>query len=193
MNNSIQEAIKQTLKETDFLHRAFPAFQQWGVRDEDVMVHSLGVSAWNTLGYKLGFQAIVECPAPAAIGDDIRSDSIWFDTSNKRPVVFIEFERYDGTTTSKVKLHGKLFNLMEAAHRWQNPSALLVLIAWNKGIVSAPDVEAMTRTMRQGFKNSKGVNIPGRASGHFLFCRFLMDHAHDNNLRLQDILFRENL
>ena len=170
--SNFKATIQRTLKETDFLQRTVPALQQWEVRDEDVMVHSLGVSAWNTLGHELGYQAIVECPAPTTAGDDIRSDSTWFDRVSRKPVAFVEFERYDGTEASKAKLYGKLSNLIEASHRWQTPSALLILVAWSKDVVSAPDIQTMTQTIRQGFKNSKGLSVPGRLPNNFLFCRF---------------------
>ena len=69
----------QNKLEGGFIDHAFPVLKANGVKDEDVLVHSMGCSVWNTLGHELGYMAVVEGPAPVASGNDIRSDSIWFD------------------------------------------------------------------------------------------------------------------
>ena len=189
--SELKEQIQNRLTHSDFLQHTVPALTEWGVMDEDVMVHSIGVSAWNTLGHELGFQAIAECPAPAGIGDDIRSDSSWFDKGTQKPVAFIEFERYDGSRADKDKLNNKLANLMEAAYRWSTPSPLMILIAWNKDIVTAPDTESLNHTVINGLKNKRGQSIPGRHPRDFLFGRFMMSSQKDSTLVLQRIWFKE--
>ena len=197
MNNSPMSngvgAIRNALLKTDFLQKTIPALSTWGVKDEDVMIHSLGVSAWNTLGHQLGYQAVAECPAPFGVGDDIRSDSTWFDKNSQQPSVFIEFERYDGSLKSKQKLKDKLANLMEATYRWKQDSALMILVAWNRDIVSPPDTKDMIQQVRQGFKNRKGIKIPGVHPRNFLLCRFMLEAMSTGNLKLQTINFQEGV
>ena len=190
MNELVRE-IRQTLEHSDFLQRAFPALHDWGIRDEDILMHSVGCSVWNTLGHELGFMAVVEAPAPLAVGNDIRSDSTWFRYEKWQPLVLVEFERYDGTARSKAKLEGKLSNLMEAAIRWGRRPRLLVLSAWSKGVVSAPDMADMVRKLRTGFKNNKGVAIQGLQGSVLLFNRFIFDADAAGLLRLQRMTFWE--
>lgn len=63
--------IKAELNQNAFIDKTFPMLTGWGVKDEDVLVHSLGCSVWNTLGHQLGFMAVVEAPAPPGAGNDI--------------------------------------------------------------------------------------------------------------------------
>ena len=135
--------------------------------------------------------AAVEGPAPVAIGNDIRSDSVWFEKTTQQPEVFVEFERYDGSFVGKTKLDEKLGNLMEAAVRWEGKPKLLVLSAWSKGVVSAPDVEAMKQKLRLGLNNSKGVQIQGVKGCALLFSRFIFDLEVDGLLRLKRMMFWE--
>ncbi len=191
--NDITHAIKEALTNTDFLERTVPALIQWGIKDEDVMMHSLGVSAWNTLGHELGYQAVTECPAPAGIGDNIRNDSTWFNKRSQQPSVFIEFERYDGSEKSKQKLNAKLANLLEAAYRWNQDSPHIILAAWNKDVVSAPDIQALVLQVKRGLKNRKGANIPGLPPRTFLFCRFILETQPNGTLKLQNTFFQEGI
>ena len=148
---------------------------EWGVRDEDVLVHSLGCSAWNMLGQDLGFIALTECPAPMTHGADIRADSTWFDREQRKPKVLIEFERFDGTARGQQKLDEKIRNLLEASMRWNNSPTVLILSAWNKGIVTAPDTEKLLSRCRDGFKSSVGVQLPPLRSATVLFSRFIFE------------------
>lgn len=192
MNKLIQK-IKQEMTMDGFLKTDYPAFVEWGVEDQDVMVHSLGVSCWNTLGYKLGYMPVAECPAPLSgvPGDDIRSDSVWFDKKTKSPLVIIEFERYGGKTKGKQKLYEKTENLFEASERWGGMPYLLILASWSSGMVSAPDHKTMVQKIRQGFKNRKGAFIPGNTDARFLFSRFCFQPSQYNKLKLDRIIFED--
>jgi hypothetical protein len=181
----IQDAL-----EGEFIDRAFPVLKKQGVTDVDVIVHSLGCSVWNTLGHELDYMAVVERPAPVASGNDIRSDSVWFDKDNIAPCVLVEFERYDGTERGKNKLIEKLKNLMEAAMRWDNQPVLLVLSAWNSGLVSAPDFGSLEDIFRKGTTNSKGSIIPMPVSCTLLLHRMVFNQEADGLLRLKHMNFR---
>ena len=186
----IDRSRLQSVLEGGFLERSFPIFFGDGVKDEDVMIHSLGCSVWNTLGHELGFMAVVEGPAPIASGNDIRSDSIWFDKANNTPLVLIEFERYDGTDRGFGKLEEKLGNLMEASMRWGGQPKLLVLSAWSPGLVSAPDLEKLELMFRQGFSNSKGAKVFAPTDCQLLLHRFVLGESHKYFLQLQHMSFR---
>ena len=175
------------LEEGRFLHSHYPILTDWGVRDVDVVVHSLGCSAWTLLGHKLGYTAISECPIPAAVGSDIRSDSVWISLQSQNPEVIIEFERYDGSARGKAKLDEKTNNLMEAVVRWQDAPQLLILSTWSPGLVSAPDTSTLQAKLRKGFRNSSGVYIPGITQVKLLFYRFIFEQRQDQLLRLHKI------
>ncbi|QTA78696.1 Uncharacterized protein dnl_09260 [Desulfonema limicola] len=184
--NDFCTRIKEKL-EKDFVDQYFPVLTQWGVSDEDVLVHSLGCSLWSALGHEMEFMAVTEYPIPCAVGNDIRSDTVWISRDTRKPVVVLEFERYDGSMRGNRKLEIKLSNLMEAAQRLNDTPEILVLSAWSQGVVRAPDMDMIRNTFRQGVKNSKGVFIPGVENAGFLFCRFIFDRGRDNLLRLQQI------
>ncbi len=183
--------IKAELNQNAFIDKTFPMLTGWGVKDEDVLVHSLGCSVWNTLGHQLGFMAVVETPAPPGAGNDIRSDSVWFSYATQSPEVVIEFERYDGSTPDKTKLMAKLMNLLEAYHRWDRKPSLLVLSFWSKEVVSAPDIRELNHLAKYGATNSKGVFIPGIEDALLLINRFFFEDTVSQKLFLQSVSFWE--
>ncbi len=189
--NSLVDLIKGQMSVAGFVTDAFPAMAKWGVEDQDVMIHSLGVSCWNSLGHELGFMAVAECPAPFSgiAGDDIRSDSVWFNKETRQPVVVVEFERYDGTENGRNKLLEKAENLLETNRRWHGVPQVLILAVWSNGMVSAPDYKLFNRTIRDGFKNRKGSIIKGNSKAHFLFSRFCFQQVHGEKLHLDRIFF----
>lgn len=186
---NLRDQIQDTL-EDGFIASAFPVLVKQGLRDSDVFMHSLGCSVWNTLGHELGYMAVAEGPAPAGSGDNIRSDSIWFEKETIAPHVLIEFERYDGSDRSKAKLVEKLTNLMEASLRWGHQPDLLILSGWSSGLVSAPDFSALEAIYRQGVSNSKGSRIPTPPSGSLLLHRMVLQPGADDLLRLKHMNFR---
>lgn len=183
--------IKTELIQHAFIDKAYPALTAWGVKDEDVLIHSLGCSVWNTLGHQLGYMAVVEAPAPPGAGNDIRSDSVWFSYTTQCPEVVIEFERYDGSKPSKSKLVSKLMNLLEAYHRWNRTPSLLVLSFWSKDVVSAPDIHELAQIVKYGANNSKGVFIPGVEDARLLINRFFFEGKVNQLLHLQSVNFLE--
>lgn len=155
-----------------------------GLRDEAVLVHSVGCSVWTLLGARLGFNAMVEAPAPSALGAEIRSDCAWLEPSAWRPAVLVEFERYEGGTRGQSKLADKLRNLLEAAARWQVRPDLLVLSAWNAGIVSAPPTTIFAEVKRAGFRNASGAYVRGCPGTPLLFHRLIFGSSPGGLLTL---------
>lgn len=187
--SSLMDTIQDRL-EGNFIAGAFPVLVGQGVKDADVFMHSLGCSVWNTLGHELGYMAVAEGPAPIGSGDNIRSDSVWFDKQNIVPCVLIEFERYDGSQHGKAKLAEKISNLMEASLRWNQQPVLLVLSTWSSGLVSAPDFTALEEVFRKGVSNSKGSHIPSPAGCSLLLHRMVFEPDYDGFLRLKKMSFR---
>ena len=171
----------------EFVDRSHPMLSSWGVRDEDVLIHSLGCGAWNELGSKLGFMAVTECLVPMTHGADIRADSTWFSRTKRTPDVLIEFERFDGTDRGQKKLDEKLCNLLEASVRWGDAPSVLILSAWSKGVVSAPNKEVFLQRCRQGFKSSVGAQVPAIRNTAVLFSRFIFEIERSEALLLKKI------
>lgn len=170
--------------EGGFVLSTYPVLGTVGVRDEDVLVHSLGCSLWTILGHELGFAAVVEAPAPAAVGADIRSDSVWFDRDGWRPRVLVEFERFESGDRGQTNLLIKAQNLMEAAARWGLEPRLLVLSAWSHGVVNAPSTDAYRGLLRGGFRNSAGIRVPGYPNVPLLFHRLILRSSGAGSLIL---------
>jgi hypothetical protein len=102
----------------------------WGVRDEDALVHSLGMNFLAALGRQAGFVGLVEYPVPHAErwpGKVVRVDAAWIDAEERRPRLLGEFERY----TTEAAAQDKLANLFVAAHAYPTPPEVLVLCLWS--------------------------------------------------------------
>lgn len=179
--------ICDAMSSLEYIESSYPMLSNWGVRDQDVMVHSLGCSVWNELGTHLGYMAVTECPAPKTHGDDIRPDSTWFNRDKRNPEVLIEFERFDGANRGQSKLDEKLSNLLEASMRWGNTPSVLILSAWSKDVTSAPNKTEFIKKARQGFKTSKGAHVPPLLNTKVLFSRFIFDLKRDGTLLLNQV------
>lgn len=161
------------LPDVVWVKKAFPLMTSGKLLDQDVLVHSLGCSVWNTFGHEQSFMAMVECPAPGTFGADIRSDSGWFDKAAASPLCLIEFERFDGSLRGQQKLEEKLKNLLEAAQRWGGTPKTLILSAWSQGLVSAPDTQKLKAICRSGFTSSTGSFVQAAPTIEVVFSRFL--------------------
>ena len=182
--SELLDRVVTAMSSLDFVARTYPMLTEWGVRDQDVLVHSLGCSAWTALGQELGCMAVSECPVPTAYSADIRSDSVWFSRSSRAPEVLIEFERFDGSIRGEQKLDEKVRNLLDAAARWGGVPKLLILSAWSKGVVSAPDTNQLTERCRMGFKTAVGVEVPPIRGAAVLFNRLIFNVQRDGSLAL---------
>ncbi|WP_434462281.1 hypothetical protein ACMV5L_02915 [Serratia plymuthica] len=164
---------KLPMPEVAWVNETFPLLASGKLLDQDVLVHSLGCSVWNTFGHEQSFMAVVECPAPGTFGADIRSDSGWFHKSSASPVCLIEFERFDGSAKGQQKLEEKLKNLLEAAQRWNHSPKTLALSAWSQGLVGAPDTQKLKDICRMGFTSSTGTQVSAAPDVEVVFSRFL--------------------
>jgi hypothetical protein len=157
----------------EWIQEVFPISVNGKLKDENVFVHSLGCSIWNTFGHEQGYTAIVECPAPGTFSADIRSDSGWFEKNATKPVCLIEFERYSGSANDPNKLESKLKNLLEAAQRWDDSPKYLILSVWNQGAINAPNTQQLKTICHSGFTSATGLTVKPITNTKVIFCRFL--------------------
>ena len=165
MNPSVLDSIRREASGLAIARKAMSLWTVLGLEDYSATLHSTGMSYWNLIGSSLGYDAIAEMPAPqvgpyAFVGEDVRSDSVWFHANSHDPVVLVEFERYKGHS-DEGKLLGKMDSLLLAHHRWgQRPEALIVSY-WTKGLASLPDHAKLRRRVKDGFRNGRQRIRPG--------------------------------
>lgn len=113
----------------DVIRRDVPMLAaDWGVRDEDALLHALGINFFAGLARAAGYVGLAEFPVPRAQQWQhklVRVDSAWFDRATRRPVVLVEFERFSMETVLE-----KLTNLYVAAHGCEVAPDLLLLCIW---------------------------------------------------------------
>lgn len=165
-----------------------------GVPDTSCSLHSVGMSYWSLLGTVLGFEAITEMPAPndgpyAFVGDDVRSDSVWFATHQGKPDVLVEFERYAGSA-DEGKLAGKVENLLLAHHRWGKQPQTLVLAYWTKGLASLPDHASLRQRVRNGFVTRARECVCGSLACEVHFFQVVLQEVPESHWRLSQLIER---
>jgi hypothetical protein len=194
VSSTLQKNIMQTIADVSFVSSAFPMLSDWGVKDEDTLIHSLGCSYWMQLGHHLGFSGVVEVPAPLTYAksakQDVRADAVWFNKQTQKPAVVVEFERYAGTRADQVKLTDKVKNLLLAHRRWQLAPELLILSYWNTGLKALPDHQALYRIFAEGFALSNGERVEGANPKQLLLINFMFECDAHNNHRLFDVVKR---
>lgn len=173
-----QPDIQSALQSMEQARSLMPILTDWGVQDSGVSIHSLGVTFLTLLGRQLGFIPTCEFPAPhqgdyALVGDDVRSDVIWFNPESRTPVLIGEFERYTSPDDQR-KLQGKVENLLLAHHRWGTKASFLLLAYWTKSVVSLPDHPALKQQFQQGFQTSSRQRVTGTQQGQLLCVRFVL-------------------
>jgi len=193
--SDISNRILKILIDGHYCRETFPILSEWGVMDEDVLMHSIGVSVWTQLGYHLGFMSVCEIPSPGVKGgqDEIRSDSVWFDKETRKPSAIIEFERFNGSEAHKQKLNSKVQNLLHVKNRWGVDRACLVLAYWSVGLTSLPDHHKLKQTVRNGFIALNGQRISGCMVSELLFFHFVFQADRSGQLRLDEIIPRGKL
>lgn len=197
MVNNSEKTIVAELQNLQMARAILPIWTDWGVQDEGVSIHSLGVTFLTTLGHRLNHIAVNEMPAPkqgryAHVGDDVRSDSVWFDRTRQFPLLIAEFERYSGSS-DKTKLEGKVKNLLLAQHRWNKAAEFLVLAYWTKGLLSLPEHANLQQIVKGGFETSARERVFGCTKGKLVFIQFVMREKQGNLLYLSDIIQRGTL
>lgn len=194
VNNSLQEKVLKTIENSEFVKHAFPMMSDWGIKDDDTLIHSLGCSYWMELGHHLGFSGVVEVPAPLTYAitsnHDVRSDAVWFDKQTQKPNLVVEFERYSGTNSDQKKLIDKVKNLLLAHRRWQLQPEFVVLAYWTNGLKTLPDNKGLKAIFEQGFKLANGEFVEGCDIRQLLVLNFVFQSDKQGTHRLVDVIKR---
>ena len=193
MLEDLTERVSQKLQQMQHVRELFPTWTLRGLPDGTV--HSAGISLMTALGQVLGYESYCEMPAPrkgryAYVGDDVRSDSAWFDRSSGRAVLLAEFERYAGTV-DQGKLAIKVENLLLAQHRWEGTPTCVVLAYWTKSLRDLPDHEDLVRRYRRGFITRAMESVDGTSSSALLLCQFILRQSDTGNWRLDLVKERD--
>jgi hypothetical protein len=134
-----------------------------GIADVDLTIHSHFLSYLAVLAQALGYSGIFECPLPAPIEklwaalDDVRSDVVWFDKRDNKPVVAFEFERFG--KGQEVKLRTKVENLSIAYLRSGKRLQLAVLVYWVRSGTAPQTIREVVHGYQTGFVRN-GVQVP---------------------------------
>lgn len=183
--------------ETDQLRIAADLFPQAvlrGLPDSFCNVHSFGCSFWTALGHRTGYSALCEMPAPnlgpvGLKGDNVISDSAWFDKSEDHPKMLVEFERYSDARDAD-KLRSKVENLLLGYWRWNEQPKLLILAYWTKGLRNLPDHQAMRQIIRIGFRTAARETVPGSHQVVVRFFQFVFEELPPDRWKLTRIMER---
>ena len=183
------------ISDLETARKLLPIWTDWGIEDYGVLIHSLGVTYLTLLGDRLGYVSVAEVPAPckgqyAFVGDNVRSDSVWFERTTQVPLMIAEFERYSGKEDGS-KLENKVRNLLLAQHRWETKAELLILAYWTKKLVSLPQNLKLDQIIKQGFTTKAGEIVKGNRKGRLFLFQFFMKEKN-NLLYLSNILTREH-
>jgi hypothetical protein len=190
MADELGARITEQVQNLRLARELFPSWVETGFKDYSCTVHSYGISFWTALGQAMGYEAICELPAPSngrysAVGDDVRSDSAWFDRQSSEPILLVEFERYDGLA-DKDKLMGKVSNLLLAHHRW-GQRARVVLAYWTKGLCDCPDHAMLANRFKCGYHTSAMERVEGSGIGTLLIYQFILRECEIGRWRLWQI------
>ena len=126
----IQQMLETPSVVQDVVRRDVPMLcADWGAKDEDALVHTLGVNLLANLGRSLDYVGLTEYPVPRAERWQrklVRVDSAWFDAKSRRLALLAEFERFSRETAIE-----KLTNLFVAAHGCDTMPEVLLLCLWS--------------------------------------------------------------
>jgi hypothetical protein len=125
---NIAQALDKEFRTLNFLRDTFPMLTDWAVRDESVLIHSLGCNYLAALGRHLGFWAINECPFRVSGNKTIRPDAAWWHRPDRQVVFLAEFERYEDGQDGK--LAAKARNLVETYAAIDPNPVVVLLLTW---------------------------------------------------------------
>src|SRR5919109_625016 len=191
---SVIDVMRREARDLTIARAHLSLWVEKGLSDFSCTLHSTGMSYWNLMGTVLGYDAIGELPAPhdgpyAFVGDDVRSDSVWFEAISHQPHVLVEFERYTGKT-DEIKLMGKVDNLLLAHHRWGQQPAVLVLSYWTKGLASLPDHAMLRRRVQHGFVTRAKEQVDGSVHCQVFFFQTVLQQTVEGRSRLSQVIER---
>ncbi len=179
-----QEGFAAEVASLDVAHARLPVWTDWGVEDESVAVHSLGLTWLTTLGQALGFVACAEFPVA---GGRVRVDSIWWDGASREARAAFEFEREKG----RGELVEKVRNLRLAWHAAGGTMELLGLVYWSKsGLASPVEQGPLWRAMSEPLRDEHGARVPAAPTRALRVCECIHRSGPDGRVRLHSIQVR---
>ena len=130
---AVAQAIEQLLADPahakHIVQRDVPMLaSDWGAKDEDALIHTLGINLIGSMGKAAGYMSLIEYPVPRAQRWQhklVRVDAAWIDRQTRQPAALVEFERFSMDTVL-----AKQTNLYIAAHGFAVPPAVLLLCVW---------------------------------------------------------------
>lgn len=128
MNASqIRNVLSREFATLEFARAEFPMLINWGIKDESVCVHSLGLNYLAALGRHLGFWAVTEYPVRVN-RSFLKHDVVWWSKANGRVALIGEFERFE--TGQQSKLADKAKNLLLSFEALDRAPEILLLMPW---------------------------------------------------------------
>ena len=151
----VRAILDAELRTLEVARTHFPVWTDWGVEDQSVAVHSLGLSYLTTVGQRAGFACCCEYPVA---GHSIRADSVWWDKQTRAPVALFEFERVKGGS----ELEDKVKNLLRAYHSLDAAPSLLCLVFWTTNFYPLGDqgVRGLWQILERGFTADDRTRVP---------------------------------
>lgn len=71
--------------------------------------------------------------------------------------------------------------------RWGDAPSVLVLSAWSKGVITAPNKDILVQRCRHGFKSPVGAQVPPLRNTEVLFSRFIFEIERTGTLLLKQM------
>lgn len=159
MDIRLVDRIMELLSKGKVMEEHFPMLLRTGIPDVGLTVHSHFLTFFTTVGQRLGYAAVTECPISWSTEDsklfDLRADSVWFDVDNLQPRVIIEFERFE--RGDEAKLRQKVENLAIAAQATPKLD-LSILVYWARSGYTPHSMDSVVSVYSKGFRR-KGHSI----------------------------------
>jgi len=178
----IAKALEEEFRTLAFLRDTFPMLTDWAVRDESVLIHSLGCNYLAALGRHLGFWAINECPIKVDQNKTIRPDAVWWHRPDRQILFLAEFERYE--VGQNTKLEAKAKNLVETYAAIAPKPVVALLLTWILAGTDLKGARTASTVAYQGFQRSAGSWISGMNGEHRFLHYFAVFGREGENTRL---------
>jgi hypothetical protein len=178
----IAQALDEEFRTLTFLRDTFPMLPNWGVRDEGVLIHSLGCNYLAALGRNLGFWAINECPFRVSKSKIIRPDAVWWHRPDRQVAFLAEFERYEDGHDSKLEAKAK--NLVETYAAIHPRPLVVLLLTWLFAGTDLKGARPAVAVAYNGFQVAGNTWIGGMNREHRFLHYFAVFGREGENAKL---------
>jgi len=178
----ITQALDEEFRTLSFLRDSFPMLTDWAVRDESVLIHSLGCNYLAALGRHLGFWAINECPFRVTGGNTIRPDAVWWKKDDRQVMFLAEFERYQAGQDAKLAAKAK--NLVETYAAINPKPVVALLLTWVFAGTDLKGARAAGTVAYNGFAGTGNSWIGGMGGEHRFLHYFAIFGREGENTKL---------